>query len=130
MYSGPHRVGSRRDPSGCLVTVIYIRVIIYLGFPSGTSYKEPTCQCKGCKKCGFHPWVRKIPWRRAWITVSSILAWRILWPGQPGGLAKSQTRPQRMHIIFPSPVCTLCLSHCEFASGFGGIIPHSLPDLK
>ena len=25
-----------------------------------------TCQCRGHKRCGFYPWVRKIPWRRAW----------------------------------------------------------------
>ena len=30
------------------------------------------------------PWVRKIPWRRA--THSSILAWRIPWTEEPGGL--------------------------------------------
>ena len=28
--------------------------------------KEPTCQCRTCKRCGFDPWVGKIPWRRAW----------------------------------------------------------------
>ena len=21
---------------------------------------------RGCKRCGFDPWVRKIPWKRAW----------------------------------------------------------------
>ena len=26
---------------------------------------------------GFDPWVRKIPWRRAWQPTSMILAWRI-----------------------------------------------------
>ena len=36
------------------------------GFPGGASGKEPACQSKKCKRCGFHPWVRKIPWRRAW----------------------------------------------------------------
>jgi len=35
-------------------------------FPGGTSGKEPTYQCRRPKKCGFNPWVRKIPWRRAW----------------------------------------------------------------
>ena len=34
------------------------------GFPGGASGKEPTSQCR-CKRCGFHPWVEKIPWRRA-----------------------------------------------------------------
>ena len=33
------------------------------GFPGGASGKEPTCQCG---RPGFHPWVGKIPWRRAW----------------------------------------------------------------
>ena len=32
-----------------------------LGFPGGTSGKEPTCQCRRRKKCGFDPWVGKIP---------------------------------------------------------------------
>ena len=35
-----------------------------LGFPGGTSGKEPTCQCRRHKRCGFDPWVGKIPWRR------------------------------------------------------------------
>ena len=34
-----------------------------LGFPGGTSGKEPACQCQ---RHGFDPWVRKIPWRRKW----------------------------------------------------------------
>ena len=28
--------------------------------------KEPTCQCRRCKRYKFDPWVGKIPWRRAW----------------------------------------------------------------
>ena len=32
----------------------------------------------GDMRCTFDPWVGKIPWRRAWATHSSILAWRIL----------------------------------------------------
>ena len=35
-------------------------------FPSGASGKEPPCQCRRHKRRGFGPWVRKIPWRRAW----------------------------------------------------------------
>ena len=37
-----------------------------LGFPGGTSGKEPACHCRKCKRCRFDAWVRKIPWRRAW----------------------------------------------------------------
>ena len=37
-----------------------------MGFPRGTSGKEPANQCRRRKKYRFDPWVRKIPWRRAW----------------------------------------------------------------
>ena len=30
------------------------------------SSKEFTCPCRRCKRCGFGPCVRKIPWRRKW----------------------------------------------------------------
>ena len=36
------------------------------GFPGGTSGKEPACQRRRYERCRFHPWVGKIPWRRAW----------------------------------------------------------------
>ena len=32
-------------------------------FPAGASSKEPARQCR---RCGFDPWVREIPWRRPW----------------------------------------------------------------
>ena len=32
-----------------------------MGFPGGTSGKEPTCQCRRLKRHGFDPWVGKIP---------------------------------------------------------------------
>ena len=53
------------------------------GLPSD---KEPAYQCRRHKRCGFDPWVRKIPWRRAWQPHSIILARRILWTEEPGGL--------------------------------------------
>ena len=33
---------------------------------SDTSNKEPTCLYRRCRRHRFNPWVRKIPWRRAW----------------------------------------------------------------
>ena len=36
------------------------------GFPGGANGKGPARQCRKHKRCGFDPWVRKIPWRRAW----------------------------------------------------------------
>ena len=55
------------------------------GFPGGTGGKEPTCQCRRHKRYGFNTCVEKIPWKRL-STHSGILAWRILWPEEPGGL--------------------------------------------
>ena len=43
------------------------------------SGKEPSCQCGRCKRCGFDPWVRKIPWRRAWQSTPVVL------PGESHG---------------------------------------------
>ena len=39
---------------------------ISTGFSGGISGKESACQCRRHKRCRFVPWVRKIPWRRAW----------------------------------------------------------------
>ena len=30
-------------------------------FPGGASGKEPTCQCRRHKRCGFNPYIGKIP---------------------------------------------------------------------
>jgi len=40
-------------------------LIVDMGFPGGTSSKEPTCQCRRHKRYKFDPWVGKISWRRA-----------------------------------------------------------------
>ena len=49
------------------------------GFPGGPSGKEPACQCRRHKRCGFDPWFRKIPWTRAWQSTSALL------PGESHG---------------------------------------------
>ena len=43
-----------------------VKGTLHMGFPSGASGKEPACQCMRQKRCGFNPWVSKIPWRRTW----------------------------------------------------------------
>ena len=38
-----------------------------MGLPGGNRGKEPACQNRlDNERCGFAPWVGKIPWRRAW----------------------------------------------------------------
>ena len=60
-------------PHNKLSVCVCVCVCVCIGFSSGTSGKEPTWQCRRkCfwvgdnKKHRFHPWVRNIPWRRAW----------------------------------------------------------------
>ena len=50
-----------------------------MGFPGGTSDKEPPCQCRRQERCGFDPWVEKITCRRAWQPTPVFL------PGEPHG---------------------------------------------
>ena len=44
----------------------YSQFLYPRGFPGGASGKEPTCQCRRPKRCGFNPCIMKIPWSRAW----------------------------------------------------------------
>ena len=37
-----------------------------MGFPGGTSGKQPICQCRRLKRAGFDPLVGKTPWSRKW----------------------------------------------------------------
>ena len=39
---------------------------VWSTFPGDTSGKGSACQRRRHKRCGFHPWVRKIPWSRKW----------------------------------------------------------------
>ena len=50
------------------------------------SGKESTCQFRRCKRQRFNSWIRKIPLEKQIATHSSILAWRIPWTEEPGGL--------------------------------------------
>ena len=49
------------------------------GLPSCHSGKEPMCQSRRCKRCGFEPWVRKKPRRRKWQSTAVFL------PGESHG---------------------------------------------
>ena len=59
-------------------------VVIYL-VPGDASGKEPACQCRRHKT-----WVQSLGWEdpleEEMVTRSSILAWRIPWIEEPGGV--------------------------------------------
>ena len=57
-----------------------------LGFPGGAIGKEPACQCRRHKRYGFDPWVRKMPWRRTWLTTPVSMPGESPWTAEPAGL--------------------------------------------
>ena len=52
------------------------------GFPWWLSGKEHACQFR---KRGFKPWVRRLPGKEV-ATHSHVLAWKISWTEESGGL--------------------------------------------
>ena len=79
--------------------VYFFYTFANVGLPTWFSGKESACQCRSC---GFDPWVRKIPWRRAWQPTP--VFWRI--PGQrslvgcsPWGHKESDTAEVTEHAL-------------------------------
>ena len=48
--------------------------------------KNPPASARDVKRQGFNPWAGKIPLEEEMAFCSRILAWRILWTEEPGGL--------------------------------------------
>ena len=70
---------------------LYITQNSTVGFPSGTGRGVLYCQCSRHKWHGFIPWIRKMPWRRAWQPAPALL------PGEshgqePGGLQSVESQ--------------------------------------
>ena len=61
----------------------YLQDVTALGLPWWLSSKESTCEYR---RLGFDPWIRKDPLEKGMMTHSSILARKILWTEEPGGL--------------------------------------------
>ena len=61
-------------------------------FPSWCSGKESACQCR---RCGFDPWVRKVPWNRKWQPTPVFLPGKFhgqrIWQAIVLGIAQSWT---------------------------------------
>ena len=59
-------------------------VYTYVGFPASSDGKESTCNVRDLGS--VDPWVRKIPWRRAWQPTLVFLPGESSWTEEPGGL--------------------------------------------
>ena len=53
---------------------MYNLYVLQYGAPRWLSSKESACQCR---KCGFSPWVRKIPLEKDMAARPSIIIWEI-----------------------------------------------------
>ena len=49
-----------------LLLELLMGLILTAGFAGGTCGKESLCQRRRHERHRFDPWLRKIPWRRAW----------------------------------------------------------------
>ena len=73
-----------------------LSLFTFTGFPGGASGKNPPANSGRHKRLGLDPWVRKIPWRRAWQPIPVFLAGeshgqRSLAAYSPWGLKESDT---------------------------------------
>ena len=73
-----------------------------MGFPAGSSGKEPACQCRRRKGHRFNSWAGKIPWRKAWqllilanILIGNSLFTPLFLPGE-SQWTEEPSRPQSM----------------------------------
>ena len=68
-----------------------MHVETFWGFPGGAIGKEPACHCRR-----HEMWVQSLGWgdplEEGIATHSSILAWRIPWTEEPGGLESMESQ--------------------------------------
>ena len=64
---------------------IFPEAVFYEGFPGGSSSKEPARLCKRHEMMGSSLG-QEDPLKEGTATYSSILAWKIPWTEEPGGL--------------------------------------------
>ena len=69
----------------CFVNVLFVKSINLLGLPRLRSGKESACQCRRRKR-QFRSLGGEDSLEEEMTTHSSILAWKILWTEDPGGL--------------------------------------------
>ena len=81
--------------------------VVKNGLPRWCSIKDSACQCRRCKRTGFSPWVRKIPWRRKWQPTPVFLpekfhGQRSLLGYSPWGHKQSDKTEQLTHTYIPT----------------------------
>ena len=84
--------------------------------------------CLQCGRPGFNPWVRKIPWRRAWQPTPVFLPGESPWTEEPGGL--QSTGLQRVGHDWATKHSTAWNTQDSPFSGHSQVRVHSYRDKK
>ena len=92
--------------------------------PRWFNNKESACQCRRCRKCWFDPWVRKIPWRKAWQPTPIFLS------GKSHGqriLAGFSLWGRKELYMIERAYCVYYVSHvyCDIGEGNGNPLQYS-----
>ena len=72
---------------------------VHWGFPSSTSDKEPSWQCRRQNRCSFYPWVGRVTWRRAWQSTPVCLPGEPPWTEETGWIQSIGSQRVRHHWI-------------------------------
>ena len=106
-----------------------------MSFPGGSDAKEPTCQCRRCKRQGLNPCVRKISWGRKWQPIPVLLpgkfhreaSWATCSPWSHKEHAhthnKSQLNTSEMPKIDGIALDEVCVCVCVCVCVYVGMVP-------
>ena len=94
------------------ISFLYYYWTIYVCFPGGSAVKNLTANACQDRRWEFEPWVRKIPWRRAWQPTPVFLCGeshgqRNMEGYNPWGCIESE-KPQWLQMVLQSNCTILC----------------------
>ena len=102
--------------------------------------KNLTADTGNINICGFNPWVRKIPWKRAWQPIPVFLPGEFPWTEKPGGLQHMGSQrvdgtevTEHSSCSFPSRVpsgCTVGVAAVAEGLGVGSLFVFILSFLR
>ena len=108
---------------------IYILLNVLNRLPRWLSGKEPTCQCK---RHGFDPWVRKIPWRKRWqptpVGNFFFFKWRLITLQYCGGFCHMFTWENTTETCILSYAKHITSPGSMYESGCSGLVPWDDPE--
>ena len=88
--------------------------MLLYGLTMCLSSKESVYQYRRHRRCGFDPWIRKIPLGEEMATYSSTPAWKISWTEEPGRLQSMGSQSDMTEQLNTHT----CMLHSNYFSAF------------